>query len=142
MNQWQQQFAQQMQALCSQSTQWFERFAREALDPAFESMSSFLAQWRFDISSPKAQADRWTFRFGLTENGYVLVWFKMDGFDTLECEYEYSLPGIGRVSGAKIQGSLREADQEWAESCFQAAMDAFVSKFVDLGRHKTELVMA
>lgn len=137
MSQWQQQFAEQMEALCSQSTSWFERFAADQLEPAFESVSEFVARWHYETSCPPTEPNRRAYRFALTENGYLLIWFRVEGFDELHCEYEYALPGIGRVNGVRSSVSLREADQDWTASCFQMALSNFVTKFVELGRRKT-----
>lgn len=142
MSSWQQRFAEHMDVLCSQSSVWFDHFAQNVLDPAFESLSCFLERWHFEITQPTSDNQRRVFRFALTENGYLLIWFKAEGFDSLECEYEYFLPGIGRVSGTRTVGSLREVDPAWVENCFQVALDSFVCKFVDLGRRNPSLAPA
>jgi hypothetical protein len=115
----------------------FERFRNEVLEQAFDSVSSFLVRWHFDVSNPPSESQRPAYRFALTENGYLLIWFKVEGFDTLACEYEYSLPGRGRIAGVRTATSLREADRVWAESCFQTALNNFVSKFVEMDRRVT-----
>ena len=133
MNRWEQQFSEQMDALCAQSSSWFQRFTNETLEPVFETVSEFVARWHYEVTTPACEPQRRAFRFGLTENGYLLIWFKLEGFDALECEYEYSLPGVGRVSGVRTTGSLREAGQEWVEGCFQMALNTFVARFVEIG---------
>lgn len=136
MTQWQQQFAQQMETLCAQSGTWFERFAEDVLEPALESVSGFLDRWHFDVSAPPCDGQRRACRFRLTENAYLLVWFKLEGFDALECNYECSLPGLGRVGGEPTTGSLREVNTAWVESCFQGALSSFVARFVELGKRR------
>lgn len=144
MNQWEQQFAEQMEALCAQSTSCFSHFAEHVLEPAFEAVSSFVERWHYETSTPSCEQGRRAFRFGLTEDAYVLVWFRLDGLDMLECEYEYGLPQHGRVSGVRTTGSLRSADEQWARSCFQMALSNFVTKFLEAGnrQHTPEMAMA
>jgi hypothetical protein len=144
MNHWQEQFAQQMDALCAQSSSWFDRFSDDVIVPSLETLTGFLDRWHYEITTPACDEARRTFRFALTEDGYLLVWFRMEGFDTLECEYEYSLPGVGRVKGVRTTGSLRAADADWVESCFQMALNAFVVKFLELGnrKHMAEPILA
>lgn len=141
---WQQQFAQQMDALCSQSSSLFERFADETLQPAFEAMCAYLEQWHYEFATPPCDEQRRAYRFSLTEDGYVLVWFRLEGFDALECEYEYALPGLGRTRGVRTSGGLRSADGAWVERCFEAALGDFVGKFVEAGNRRmgAEAVMA
>ena len=136
MNRWQEQFAQQMDALCAQSSTWFDRFADDVLEPTLESMTGFLDRWNYEITLPPCEPGRRTFRFGLTEDGYMLLWFRLEGFDTLQCEYEYSLPGVGRVQGVRTTAGLRSADSDWVDSCFQMALGAFVVKFLEMGNRK------
>lgn len=144
MDRWQEQFAQQMGTLCSQSSSCFSRFVEEMLEPAVELMTGFLDRWHYQVTTPACDKGRQAYRFALTEDGYLLVWFRLEGLDTLECEYEYSLPGVGRTQGVRTTGSLRAADAEWVESCFQSALSDFVTKFLELGtRSRTpELVTA
>ncbi|MBI4580984.1 MAG: hypothetical protein HY718_14855 [Planctomycetes bacterium] len=136
MSQWHQQFAEQMESLFAQSSTGFERFADEVIEPVFESVSAFLARWHYEASCPPSETPRRVYRFGLTEDGYLLIWFRLSGLDTVECEYEYSLPHVGRVNGVRTTGSLRAAESEWVESCFQMALNNFVSKFIDAGQRR------
>jgi hypothetical protein len=133
MDQWERQFTEQMEFLCSQSSSRFDRFAEDTLDSAFLSISDFLERWHYDTTMPPCEARRRAFRFALTENAYVLIWFRFEGFDTLECEYEYSLPGSGRVSGGRSSVSLRSVEPEWVEAQFQSALTSFVTRFIDAG---------
>lgn len=135
MDRWQEQFAQQMNALCSQSSTWFARLAEDLLEPAVQLMTGFLDRWHYQVTTPACEETRRAYRFSLSEDGYVLLWFRLEGFDTLECDYEYSLPGIGRVQGTRTTCSLRGADAEWVEARFQNALGTFVTKFVELGKH-------
>lgn len=135
MNQWQEQFAEQMEALCAQTSGCFGRFAQEVLEPAFEQMTDFLKSWRFQTSVPLTESGRRCFRFALTEEGYLLVLFRVEGVDTLHCEYEFWIPGTGRADQVSRTTSLRAAEPQWVESCFQAALSSFVTRFAQAEQH-------
>ena len=105
MNDWEKEFTKKMESLKEQSSGCLERFLQEDLQGAFDALSGFLAQWKFQSSNPQTQPGRRSFKFGLTEDAYVLVTFHLEGVDTLECDTEYGLPGVGRVAGSP--GRLR-----------------------------------
>lgn len=128
MNDWEKEFMKKMESLHTQSTNCLERFLQEDLHVAFESVSNFLSQWKFQTSTPQTQPGRRSFKFALTEEAYVLVTFHLDGVDNLECESEYGLPGTGRVSGTRCSVSLRKVDRQWGELCFQKALDGLLGK--------------
>ena len=134
MNRWQEQFAQEMNALYAQSTSRFDQFAQDVLDPVVESLAGFLEQWHYELTMPACEKGRMMFRFALTEDAYLLAWFRLEGFDSLQFEYEYSLPGQGHVAGVRTTGGLRAADADWAQSCLQMALSTFVTKFLELGK--------
>ncbi|MCL2329678.1 MAG: hypothetical protein FWC56_00065 [Phycisphaerae bacterium] len=132
MNRWQEHFSGQMDALCSQSTSSFDHFVEERIDPAAEELAAFLEKWNYEVTQPASEAGRCTYRFGLTEDAYMLIWFQKEGFDNVQCDYEYSLPGVGRIQVSHTATRQRSADKEWVESCFQTALDAFVNKYTEV----------
>jgi len=136
MTDWEKEFAKKMELLHEQSTTCLEQFLQEDLQNAFDAMSAFLAQWKFHTSTPQTQAGRRSFKFGLTEDAYVIVTFRLEGVDLLECETEYGLPAVGRVNGTRSTSSLRKADQQWGESCFQKALDGLLVKLGELDARK------
>lgn len=131
MSQWEKEFAGQMEALRTRSSACFERVVHEVLQPAFESISAFVGKWKFHTSTPSSDPGRLCYKFALTEDAYVLVRWRFEGVDALECEYECWIPGSGRVNGVRTSGSLRAVDHEWVESCFQLALSNFVTKFAE-----------
>ena len=131
MSQWQQDFAEQMEALRGQAADRFERAIQETIEPVFKAMSDFVSQWQFRVSTPQAGENRRNFKFALTEDSYVIVGWRFEGVDTLECDYEYCVPGAGRVDGVRTSASLRGLEREWVESCFQTALSAFAKNFAN-----------
>jgi hypothetical protein len=129
MNGWEKEFSKKMESLRDQSSKCLDRFMEESLEGAFGAVSAFLSQWNFQASMPQTQPGRRSFKFAMTEDAYVLIFFRLDGLDTLECESEYWIPGHGRNSGYCANISLRNADREWGESCFHKALDGFIARF-------------
>lgn len=136
MTEWEKEFTRKMESLHEQSTTCLERFLQEDLQGAYSALSSFVAQWRFQTSTPQAQAGRRSFKFALTEEAYVIVTFRMENLDTAVCEWEYGLPAVGRVSGTRCSSSLRKVDRQWGETCFQKALDGLLAKMTELDARK------
>ncbi len=143
MNDWEKDFSKRMESLHAQSATCLERFLQEDLEAAFASFTNFLSQWKFQTSTPQTQAGRRAFKFALTEDAYVIVTFRLDGLDLVECESECSLPMVGRVPGTRVTTSLRKVDRQWGESCFQKALDALLAKLseADLKKKSREPVL-
>lgn len=131
MNEWEREFARRMELVREQSTTSLEQYLKDDVQAAFDAVSNFLSQWRFQVSTPQSQAGRRCFKFALTEDAYVLVMFRLEGIDSLECECEYSLPLVGRVAGTRWSCSLRKIDRQWAETCFQKALDGLLGKLAE-----------
>lgn len=136
MTEWEKEFSKKMESLHEQSTTSLERFLQEDLQTAYTALSSFLSQWKFQASTPQVQAGRRSFKFALTEDAYVIVTFRLEGVDSLECESEYGLPATGRVSGTRHNSSLRKVDRQWGEACFQKALDGLLVKLGELDARK------
>ena len=130
MSAWEQAFASQMETLRARTGERFEQAVRETIEPAFESMSSFVNQWQFQSSTPQTGEHRRNFKFALTEDCYVIVGWRFEGMDTLEFDYEYCVPVTGRVEGERASASLRGLERAWVESCFQRALGAFAKHLV------------
>jgi hypothetical protein len=128
MNDWERDFSRRMESLRELSTDCLERFMQADLQTAFGNFSNFLSQWKFQTSTPQTQPGRRSFKFALTEDAYVLVTFRLEGIDALECEWEYGVPVVGRVAGVRCSCSLRKVDRQWGESCFQKALDGLLVK--------------
>jgi len=72
-----------------------------------------------------------TFKFGLAEDAYVLVFFRSKGLDTVQWLYEYVVPGKGTGKSKVSETIIREVTRKWAEDCFQSALDDFVAKLAE-----------
>ncbi len=74
------------------------------------------------------------FRFGLTENAYLMMWFRLHGFEAVEAHAEIVVPGSNPVAFVVHRTHLPNADAAWVHSQFCAALDRFVEAFDQASR--------
>ncbi|UCD30480.1 MAG: hypothetical protein JSV03_08440 [Planctomycetota bacterium] len=145
MNEWEQAFGRKMEAIREQSFVYFDRLADEVIEPAFRRVADFVAKWNFQTSMNRSNEGQRSFKFALNENDYLLVLFRFEGVDTVESDYECCVGGKGRIAGQRTGSGLRNADQQWAESCFQSALDNFVgmlAKGAEVGQEMAEAAVS
>ncbi|MHC4442740.1 MAG: hypothetical protein ACYTF1_08980 [Planctomycetota bacterium] len=144
MEKWKQKFARKMDDLQERSLANFDRFADEALVPVFNDISEFVTQWDFESSIPHSKAGQRSFKFAVTEDCYVLILFRIEGVNTIRCEYECCFSGKGCIAGPQNSTGVHSASRFWVESCFQKAIDDFVEKFGggEVGQEKPAMAEA
>lgn len=139
MDRWQQDFASRVSALKEHCAKEFETFAAGTLAPAFTEFEAFATRCELLASAPKGQTGVRTFRFALSEDAYVLLYFRPKGIDRIEFDYEFSVPGRGRVEGLKSTSCVERATAEWVQSCFRMGLDELVNKYAETaGCRRTE----
>ncbi|MBN1491238.1 MAG: hypothetical protein JXA69_15100 [Phycisphaerae bacterium] len=139
MNKWQQGFSQKMGELRTQWTTRLDAVAEAELDPVFEEFTEFMRPWDFRTSKRESENAVRTFKFALDEEAYVLLFFRRKGVDGIECQHECVVPGQGRSEGKVADTGIRSANREWAESCFQQALDQLVAKLTETERARDVL---
>ncbi|HOB75506.1 MAG TPA: hypothetical protein PKG54_13390 [Phycisphaerae bacterium] len=127
MNQWQQSFAKRVDVLRESAIKKFETFADEVLDRTYEEYAAFTAQHDFRNIAPPHQRGTRFYKFALSEDAYVLLYFRARGIDAVESEYECSVPGHGCTEGEKVTVVLAEANPAWVERRFQTALDDLIN---------------
>ena len=142
MNAWQQQFVQKMEGLREQGFRRFDAFVDEVVDPTFEAFQEFTSSCDFQASTPQHQKGQRSYRFSLTEDVYVLNFFRAKGVAEVEHEWEACVPGHGRVKGSVTTTGVVSADDAWVEACFQKALDGFVGGFSDKKEHARQPELA
>ena len=128
MNQWQQSFAKRVEVLRDSAVARFERFAEDVIVGVYEEYSGFTAQHEFRPSAPPPQRGVRFYKFALSEDAYVLLFFRARGLDAVEFDYECSAPGRGCANGEKVSVSVAEAGRGWVERRFQTALDHLVAQ--------------
>jgi len=134
MDKWKQGFAEKIEALQDQWRRQFDVLVEETLEPVFSEFDEFVRPWDFQASIPQAQSPVRTFKFTLAEDAYVLVFFRSKGVDTVQCLYEYAIPGQGTSKSRRSDTVVRNVSREWAKDCFQTALDDFVAKLTEAER--------
>lgn len=129
MNEWQQKFVQRLESAKKQWLQRFEQFASSVLEPAFARFDEFSTHLGFRVNSPACEQGTRLYKFALSENGYVLVSFRLRGLQEAEVSCEPYVPGIGRSEPHQAHIDLCDADSTWVEQQFQAGLDRFVAAF-------------
>lgn len=144
MNQWQQNFAKRVELLRESAVAKFEHFAEDVIAGVYEEYSAFTGQYEFRATAPPPQRGVRFYKFALSEDAYVLLFFRARGLDAVECDYECSSPGHGCTNGDKVSVSLAEAGRGWVERRFQTALDDLVAQVSEccVNETITELVGA
>lgn len=144
MDKWQQEFACRVGALRDQWARRFEAFANQALSACYAEYEALAQRCELQPGAPKGQTGVRTYRFALTEDAYVLLYFRPKGIDRIEFDYECCFPGVGRLEGVKSTCGVDRAGADWVQSCFRMALDDLVDKFAEhAGTARTEeLAMA
>lgn len=128
MNQWQQGFVKRVDALRESGFKRFEAFAEEVVARVYEEYSQFASQHDFNCGVPQFQRGSRLYKFALSEDAYVLLYFRSRGIDSVECEYECSVPGRGCVESDRNRVALGDATRPWVERCFQVGLDDLITR--------------
>jgi hypothetical protein len=128
MSQWKQNFVKRVDTLREAAIKKFETFADGALASVYEEYSEFTSQHEFHCSSPQHQQGSRFYKFALSEDAYVLLYFRARGIDGVECEHECSAPGQGCSESERTSVPSAEAVKNWVERCFQTALDDLLGR--------------
>ena len=138
MNEWQRTFLQKLEAAKKQWTHRFEQFAADTIEPVFLTFQEFCSANGFRVSQPPCEPGHRIYKFALTENGYLMMTFRMCGLEELEVHSEAFVPGLGSMDPIDQLVSLCDATEHWVEARFQGSLDQFIADFAEAG----ELVTA
>ncbi len=111
----------------------FEEFANEVVEPTVRALEEFTTAHGFHVARPPCDPGHRIFKFGLTENGYVLVSVRMRGLEEVEVRAEVFVPGLGGRESSAYHTLLCDADQAWVENRFQECLDVFITLFGEAG---------
>jgi hypothetical protein len=142
MDKWQQDFSSKLNCLREGWSEQFEDIACDLLDPIFTGISEFVRRCDMQPATFPEQKGMRSYKFGLCEDAYVMLYFRPKGVDQIECDYECFLPRAGKVSGVKSSASARSAERPWAEGCFRMALDDLVSRFSEARKHAHDAELA
>ena len=129
MNDWQNSFLQKLAAAKKQWLHRFEELADDCLQPLFEEFERFTAAQGFNVQASQCEPGTRLYKFGLTENGYLLLTFRMLGLHAVVARTELFVPGQELARPEDLQRELSDVDEKWTRQCFESALDRFVSAF-------------
>ncbi len=133
MNDWQLNFLQKLESAKKQWLHKFEQFALNCVEPVFAGFENFTTGNGFRVTQSPCEPGLRIYKFSVTENGYVLVSFRMRGLEEVEACCEVFAPGLSGNGTAPQHTQLSEATQGWAETQFQCALDEFIIQFGEAG---------
>lgn len=136
MQDWQQSFLQKLESAKRNWMHQFEDFAADHIEGVFCEFDDFVGKHGFNSAAPQCEAGTRLFKFELTENGYVMVAFRMRGLDRVEATAEFFVPGPGKPESMTSHMKMADAKAAWVRSQFEQALDRFVEAFGAAGSRK------
>lgn len=141
MNDWQKRFSQKVELVRGTARQQFEELCERIISPTFEEYRSFTTAQGFCATAPVKKADVRAFKFAMTENTYLLMTFRLAGFEHCELQSDLFIPGEDKHACTPVHVELSDLDVGWTRRMFEHALDAFVDRFVgSLSKREETLV--
>ncbi len=137
MNDWQKRFAQKVELVRGTTRQQFEQLCDETITPVFEDFREFTSAQGFCATAPVKKADVHAFKFAMTENTYLLMTFRLAGFEHCELQADLFIPGDQKRACTPVHVELADLDVGWTRRMFEQSLDHFVDRFVEsLSKHE------
>lgn len=131
MNKWQERFSQKLGRVRNAARDQFEQAIEGSVTPVFEEFREFTTQQGFCATAPVSKTGIRTFKFAMTENAYVLVTFRVAGFEHCETQSELFVPGKEKEASTPTHVELNDMDVGWTRRIFERTLDRFVDAFVN-----------
>jgi hypothetical protein len=93
MDKWQRSFLGKLESARQHWVGRFDAVAEDHLTPVFEEFEAFTTANGFRVSAPECSDPARHFKFELTENGYVLLTFRLHGLERVAAFAEVVVPG-------------------------------------------------
>ena len=106
-NQWRDGFVHKLDGLRSRWVGDFKSRVSSEVVPAFDEISSFVAEHGFRASSPVVQPDRQSFKFEMAENAFVLLTLSHESIGDVLLRCEYFAPGAQPGEHGAVLGDER-----------------------------------
>ena len=139
MNEWQQRFAQKVEAIRETSRERFERFAENELTPLFDEFREFMTQQGFHATVPVVKPGIRIFKFAVSENAYLLTTWRLAGLEHGEAQCEFFVPGRDKLPASDLRVELCDANADWARGVLEKALDQFMEAFLEWLSSRTDV---
>lgn len=130
MNDWQQKFLGKVDVLRSASRDQFEHSSEQIVIQIFEEFREFTSQQSLTATTPIIKPGIRTFKFSMTENTYLMITFRLAGFDHCEAQSEFFVPGHQKITSSPAHVELPNLDATWVRTIFEQSLDRFIDSFV------------
>ena len=130
MNDWQKHFLQKVDLLRGASRDQFEQASEQIVNPLFEEFREFTSQQSLCATMPIVKPGIRSYKFALTENTYLLITFRLAGFDHCESQSEFFVPGHQKITSTPSHIELPEIDKNWVRTIFEQSLDRFIDSYV------------
>ncbi len=130
MNDWQKNFLDKVDVLRGASRDQFEQSSEQIVEQIFEEFKEFTSQQSMCATAPIIKPGIRTFKFSLTENTYLMITFRLAGFDHCEAQSEFFVPGHQKITSTPAQVELPNLDANWVRTIFEQSLDRFVDSYV------------
>lgn len=135
MNDWQQKFLGKVDVLRGASRDQFEQSSEQIISHIFEEFREFTSQQSLSATAPIFKPGIRSFKFSLTENTYLIITFRLAGFDHCEAQSEFLVPGHQKIASTPAHIELPNLDAAWVRTIFEQSLDRFIDSYVQsLGR--------
>ncbi len=140
MTEWQKRFAQKVDLVHESARDQFEELADGILVPTFEEFREFTSAQGFCATAPLKKPGIRAFKFAVTENAYVLMTFRLAGFEHCEMQAESFVPAREKLAATPCHVELPNFDVGWARRMFEQHLDQFMDSFLQsLAEREEEL---
>ena len=130
MNEWQQKFLGKVDVLRGASRDQFEQSSEQIVTQIFEEFREFTSQQSLSATAPIIKPGIRTFKFSLTENTYLMITFRLAGFDHCEAQSEFFVPGHQKRTSTPAHVELPNLDATWVRTIFEQSLDRFIDSYV------------
>ena len=141
MNDWQKRFAEKLETVQSVARDRFEQRAQDTLTPVYKQFAEFIRQYVVQADIPLAELGIRTFRFGMSEDIYLLITFRHTGFEQCDAQAELFLAGKSAPPPTRETVSLSDVNASWCRNVFEHALDQFLDTLIDAMGGVTEMAV-
>lgn len=130
MSDWKKRFTQKLDVVKDASRDQFDLVGDTELAPLFEEFRDFTATQGFAVAKPVSKPGLRTFRFGVAENCYTLLTFRLAGLEHAEMYAEWVVPGWDKSQPLVERVELACFDAGWARRMFERGLDQFLDAYM------------
>ena len=131
MQDWKKQFVQKVELVRETARDRFDEMVESTLQPVFESLRQFTNQQGLVATATVTKPGLRTFKFAMTENAYLMVSFRLAGFEFCEVQSDSFVPGNEKHASTPMHVEFAKFDATWVQNVFQQALDHFMESYVD-----------